>query len=1022
LRKAPAAVFAILIFLASGTLLLRGQDHTGTIQGTVVDKTGKPIIGAAVRLSSPAMLGYLTMMTDKGGGFDFSALAAGVYAVAVEVPGFETFIRDGITLRTGMSFFFPIKLQVSEVEQEIVVSEPATSLDMVSSKTSAIRGQASIRNLPLARNMSDILNTVPGVTSAGYAFQDNPSILGGTVRDNAYLLDGANLTDLFTAAPAINLNIDQLEEVEIITAGQPASERPAGGAFVNIISKSGGNVHAGELGLFLISDGLNKSLWTPTQIKNLGAGQPAGDKNLIEPSLSLGGPIMEDRAWYFLAGRYLRNSLTDNFVGPFVDARGREHSSSDWFRREMSGFFKLSVRPMSEARFMAWINWANVYQPIYELPSPRLPFISTHILDSETSLAIHGAMDYSLSPSVQVYVAAGYINRNIPKSLQADALGLPWTDDAGDAYGPLTGADYNSETQRQRIQVNASLRLFTGDFLGAPHTVSVGADFDDSTTNLNWWRDDNMLMYLDSRNPDSYYFYDRGLLGYYLCGTVTGTTLVYGRSRGLGAFVTDSFTLGGRLTFSLGLRFERSWGWLPLGSKILSGNSLSVFVGDAIVNPYLVSSYPDDFASDFNPWGTFTTPLLESFISWNILSPRIGLAYDVLGNARTVFKAAYARYPGDLSHRYFLPLSPIYPRSFDVYWFDANGDGQPDVEDEFSLPNVDLRTLSGSFSKNRVANDIKAPLTEEISFGIDQELSPDFTLGLHFVSRAQKNILDDVLFAPDTGEYWYAPGQAATSAYWVPFTTTVPGTGSYPNETVTIYTKSLEAPPAFLQLRNVPELERKYRALEFTFNKRMSRGWQLAGSLILSKAEGNIGGFVDQSAGLTEAGDSPNFFINRYGRLDTDRPLQIKLMGTVELPFGIWLSGYFHYQSGMPWQRWARILPPADWCAANNVEWTYYSVNLEKSGSRREKAWSSLDLRLEKKWSLGSFSRIGLYADVTNLLGFTASWVGLNDIDRWEPVAEGTGQPGVTFLQPDYGLTNAVFGKRTIRLGLRLDF
>ena len=170
------------------------------------------------------------------------------------------------------------------------------------------------------------------------------------------------------------------------------------------------------------------------------------------------------------------------------------------------------------------------------------------------------------------------------------------------------------------------------------------------------------------------------------------------------------------------------------------------------------------------------------------------------------------------------------------------------------------------------------------------------------------------------------------------------------------------------------------------------------------------------------AADSPNFFTNRYGRLDTDRPVQIKLMGTVELPLGFWVSAFYHYQSGPPWQRWAQVLPPADWCAANNTERIYYSVNLEQPGSRREKAWSSLDLRLEKAWTLGAASRVGLYVDIANLLGFKTSIVGLNDIDRWEPSAVGADQPGQKYLMPDYELTNALIGKRIIRFGLRLSF
>jgi len=156
--------------------------------------------------------------------------------------------------------------------------------------------------------------------------------------------------------------------------------------------------------------------------------------------------------------------------------------------------------------------------------------------------------------------------------------------------------------------------------------------------------------------------------------------------------------------------------------------------------------------------------------------------------------------------------------------------------------------------------------------------------------------------------------------------------------------------------------------------------------------------------------------------LDTDRPLQIKLLGTVELPFQIGLSAFFHYQSGRPWQRWAQILPPADWCLAHNVERTLYPVNLETLGSRREKAWSSLDLRLEKKWPLGASGKMGLYADVTNLLGFTASDVGRNDIYSWAPAAEGVGQSGEKLLQSDYQVTSTLFGRRTFTFGLRLAF
>ena len=1022
MRKASAAIILLPLFLAAGTSFLRAQSPRGAIQGKVVDKSDKAIAGAVVYLSSPAMLGLEVFLTGKTGCFDFSGLTPGIYSISAETPGYQTLVRDQIILHAGMTFFFPLKLDLSEQEVEVAAQGSVPALDTISPKRAAIIDQSLVRHIPLPRNFTDLLNFAPGVVSSEFPIREEASIHGGTVRDNAYIVDGLNLTDISTMAPLANLNFDLVDEIEIISAGQPVSQLPARGAYVNIVSKSGGNTFSGELGLFFISDGLNKDLWTASQIKDLGVGPVMGDKNLFETSLSMGGPFWAERAWYFLSGRYSKKSLIENFLGPYQDILGRQHNAYDWSRRETSGSFKLSLKPIPDAKFTAWINFGDVYQPVYEDPSAFLPFLSTKILDHEKNLILHGVLDYTLSPYATATVGVAYINRKIPTHLQEEALSLPWTDDAADLYGPLSGADYNADVKRPQAQADASVRIFADNILGTSHTLSAGVSFSDVTSNLDWWRQDNLLIYLDSRNPNNSLYEDRGLLAFWNCGTVQSSTLAASRSDHLGIYVTDSFTMAKRLSFNLGLRFERSWGWFPSGTKYLSGNPLSIFVGEALLSPYLTAFYPDYFPAGFNPWDQFTMSEMGGIISWNALSPRAGLAFDIWGNTKTILKASYARYADALSHRYFLPINPLYPRSYSFYWRDANGDDQFDTEDEFELPSLDYRFLSGSFVRNRVADAIKAPSTEEISIGLDHELVKDFTLGLHFISRNQKNILEDVLYAPDTGEYWYAPDQAAAQTYWIPFTTTVPGTDSYLSQTVTIYAKSLAAPPVFLQLRNVPELERKYRALEFVFNKRMAQGWQLAGSLVLSKTEGNLGGFADGTTGFTEAANTPNFFINRYGRLDTDRPLQIKLMGSVELPMRFWLSAYFRYQSGRPWQRSAQILPPADWCLAHNVERIYYTINLETPGSRREKAWSNLDLRLEKEWKLSASGKVGLFIDVTNLLGFTDSVVGLNDIGRWEPIAEGAGQPGLKYLQPDYQLTSALYGKRTYRLGLRLDF
>jgi hypothetical protein len=330
--------------------------------------------------------------------------------------------------------------------------------------------------------------------------------------------------------------------------------------------------------------------------------------------------------------------------------------------------------------------------------------------------------------------------------------------------------------------------------------------------------------------------------------------------------------------------------------------------------------------------------------------------------------------------------------------------------------------MDPEFSKNKLDPNTKSPIMDEFTLGVWHELFKNFSLGLNLIYKHKQNILEDVQYAPDTDEYWYHPDQAAAQKYYVPFTTTVPGTDNYPARTVTLYIRKNACPDIFYRLTNVPELTRKYWAVELIFNKRMSDGWQFGGSIVYSKAYGNIGGWYDESWGWSGFGDNPNTFINAYGRINTDRPLQIKLFGTAQLPLRIFLSAFYQYQDGSPWARYASIRPPSAWCTATDTYRTYYGVNIETEGSRRNRAWNELDIRLEKEFALGDFGRLGAYIDVTNLLGWSGVSIGLDDVYRWDPVAEGEGQTGTKSLETTYKVISSVSGLREVKFSLRFSF
>ena len=138
-------------------------------------------------------------------------------------------------------------------------------------------------------------------------------------------------------------------------------------------------------------------------------------------------------------------------------------------------------------------------------------------------------------------------------------------------------------------------------------------------------------------------------------------------------------------------------------------------------------------------------------------------------------------------------------------------------------------------------------------------------------------------------------------------------------------------------------------------------------------------------------------------------------MGTIQLPYDVFLSAFYRHYSGAPWNRTASIRPPASWTTDNNAYRQYYTVNIEPLGSRRYKASDILDIRFEKGFELGEVGRISVYFDVFNIGGYYNVVVGENDVFRYNPSTENVSEPENVTLAGGYKAINAATGTRSIR-------
>jgi hypothetical protein len=1021
LTKKLTKILFILCLITGLTSAVFAQETTGSIKGVITDTEGNILPGVTVTVTSPALMGTQTYISTETGAFRFPSLPPGYYKLVAEMAGFKTISQENIVIRVGMTVTLDLQMEMTTIEEEVTVTAASPTVDVSSTKIAVILDRNLLKNIPMARDLYDIVNSAPGAVSEGSTYRRTTSIVGATVRSNTYAFDGVNMNDPVVMYPLTNLNFDVMDEVEMELTGHPASVGYTDGAYINVVTRSGGNKLSGGAVVYFTKDSLAQHLWTNEQVQAMGVTKPGVDKSVFDGSLTVGGPIMVDRLWFFTNARYIKSAALTNFI-PFTDFLGRSHATYDWTHEEKMGFIKLTSQLTSKIKLMGMFNYVDRYRPMIEDPGPYVTFESTRSWDHEKDYTGNGILSYIINQNTYIDLRVGYVRRWFPEIQRKETDTLPWVNDYAEPYGSITNGRFDETYVRKRFQTGLYFTRFQDNFLGGNHEFKGGVEFEDAYGDWDWWRPDNMLWYADSRYPHNYYYQTRGRVQFYICGPTEGSSKIIDKANRIGAYIQDSVTFAERLTVNLGIRFDRSWGWKPAATKKAGGNPLSVYLGETLVRPYVAKTYPQNFPNGLNPFADATAPEWNNIIQWNEFSPRFGASYDVFGNGKTALKFSFSQYTEYLMLQYFSTLHPFYPTSFLFYWYDTNNNNTPDTSDTYTLPPTDYRAMDPEFSKKKLDPNTKSPKNNEFTVGITQELFKNFSAGVNFIYKSKKNILDDARYAPDTKEFWYSIDQPASKKYWIPFTTTIPGTDQYPTRTVTFYVQSNNAPPTFYQFTNVSELMRKYWALEFLFNKRMADGWQFAGSVIYSKAYGNIGGMYDQSWGWTTAGDSPNNFLNAYGRSNIDRPLQIKLMGTAQLPYRVFLSTSYRFQSGAPWQRDTYISPPKTWCDANNAYLTDYYVYIETAGTRRYPSENYLDIRLEKEFNIGNIGRLGAYIDVTNLLGYSRVNVGMYDLLRWSPTAEGADKPGTKALSSGYKKVSSVEGVRVAKFSMRFTF
>lgn len=276
------------------------QNVYASIHGTVIDSSGAVVPGATVTAVNTSTGISTTQTTDDKGYFVFPQLAlGGPYTVKVDKSGFQAFQATGITLQTNDNRDVDAKLTAGSVSQTVEVSANAVQVDTSDTQLKSTVTADQIEQMPLlGRDASILQKLTPGTVESSDRF-GNYSSNGSQTQENSYLLDGADINDGPLQTQGLTINPDALNEITFLTSSQNPEYSRNSGAIVNETLKTGTNTFHGSGFEFYRDTFLNNGNYFSQT-------RPEFHQNLYGGTL--GGPVLKNRLFFFLAYQGYRNA------------------------------------------------------------------------------------------------------------------------------------------------------------------------------------------------------------------------------------------------------------------------------------------------------------------------------------------------------------------------------------------------------------------------------------------------------------------------------------------------------------------------------------------------------------------------------------------------------------------------------------------------------------------------------------------------------------------------------------------
>jgi len=659
------------LFILAVLLLPASVFAQASLTGTVRDVSGGVLPGVTVEASSPALIEKArTAVTDDSGQYRIIDLRAGTYTLSFSLPGFTAVRRENIELAGSQTLTIPIEMRVGALQETITVTGETPVVDVQSARREVVIDRELVQTIPASRAAGALLNATPGLTVDGNGIALSPTMTffsanGGANNEGRMAVNGMTVGAARSGGVSSYVyDAVGVEEVAIRVGGG-LGETDTGGPIMNIIPRSGGNTFSGTAFTSLAGD-WSRGDNLNDELRGFGLTETPGIIQAHDASISIGGPIMRDRLWFY--GQY-RNLDTQTAVeGINANANAGDAARWDWIPSPVNARL-VQDRMMAMGRFAGQVRKSRInvnyeYQKRCEgtplkvdtqgchnrgadwvglgttTQSPEatgsaargyfewpfhltqgqwtMPLTNQLLLDASTTL-------FRYNPAFGFPPPDGITNL-IPVTEQSSALRCN-PDGTGVSAASVGCTAANAATLRWAPAANYAYRALEqwGYAEGATNAYNAGASYVTGAHSVRVGYQGYWLRQLDetiAQENQLAYRFNQGVPNRvtYRLPTRSNNTITQLH----GIFAQDQYTRG-RMTLSGALRWDRASSYAPV-----EGNGVS---RTSFLNPTTISIQK--------------TPGVDAY---NDISPRAGIGYDVFGNGKTAVKLRWGKYLGFASN------------------------------------------------------------------------------------------------------------------------------------------------------------------------------------------------------------------------------------------------------------------------------------------------------------------------------------------------------------------------------------